>query len=727
MRYLLTYCLIFTFFFTSAQNKIIDSLTNLLNNTSSTDDTTIISLNNDIALEFLNIGKYDKAEEVFNLVFSLSKKINYDIGIFKSKYGKSYILHLKSETNKAIIELKKLEKEINISNIPDTNKLKLLSPIYSSFGSMYSAISNYDKSLGYHIKSSEISKKLGAEHVHNYAITLGNISTIYHEIGDLDEAIKYQLEAIEIKKKRSSDFSIGLSYYNLSQIYDNKKEFQKAIDILNISEKYAKKANDNIGIALCNISMGNIYVSLSKLDKKEIDINNKTDELFTSKELLNKAYNHQLKAINILEGIEEIFYLPNAYNGMGTVLGNKKLYTQATKYYLKAYEMTKNKNISTSKTSTEGLYYVYKLSKQYDKALLWHEKFLELKDTINSKNNLKELGKKQAELSFIREKELADINHKNELKLINYENAKRELISKNKQKFQRYIIWSIGIGLSIVFALLVIIARRLKISAKQNKIIKKQKKLIEKEKLATEDSINYALNIQRASFPSILEMKRFIPNSFIFFKPKDIVSGDFYWGTEINNKKIVALADCTGHGVPGAFMTLISINILNQIISDGITNPKQILEHLHIKLQKKLNKKNETVSKNSLDIAICSIENNTLVYAGVHIPIYIIRDKILTEYKGQKLQLGSSKKTIFIEQKIDLQKNDTIYISSDGFPDQKGGLKNKKYYYPNLRKKLTNISNLKLEEQHLELEKELEKWKGNNKQIDDICIMGFKI
>lgn len=710
----------------NGQNRVLDSLKLELKNTDPKDDTSVISFHYDIATELINIGKFDDAIKELDIMLNKSNKANYFIGVTKAKYARANIHVFTSENEQALAIFSGIEESLKSKNLSESEKNQFMSPIYSSMGNIYDYYSNYGKALEYHTKSMQIAKEKGNDL--NYAIGLGNIASIYQKTGDLDEAIEYQLKSIKIKEKENSAYSLGLSYYNLSQIYNEKNDYQTEIDMLNLSQEYAKKANDVIGIALCNISMGNTYVDLSDFDKDSLEKFSQNElSLLNKKTFLDRAYQHELKAIELLESIKEVHYIPHAYNGMGTVLGNQDKYKESIKFYMKAYKLTKNNSISLSKTSAEGMYEVYKRAKDFKEALIWHETFLTLKDSLNSKDNQKEIGKRQAELSFIKTQEIEDLKHKTEIEQINHKNEKEQLIAENEQRKQQYIIWTIAIGFLLIGCFLIVMIRRWKLTKAQKETIDIQKQLIEKDKQATEDSINYAKSIQKAAFPSKNEVNNVVPNNFILFNPKDIVSGDFYWANEIGNQRFIALADCTGHGVPGAFMTLISLNILNQIIADGINTPTKILEELHFRLQKRLNNKNGNSSKHGLDIAICMLEDDKITYAGVHIPIYHIRNGRLTEYKGQKFQLGSNGSALFQQHEILVQKDDVFYISTDGYPDQKGGPKGKKYFYPTLRQKLTSIVNLELEEQRKDLNDEFLNWKGEQEQLDDVSILGFKI
>ncbi|HRP61164.1 MAG TPA: SpoIIE family protein phosphatase, partial [Vicingus sp.] len=260
--------------------------------------------------------------------------------------------------------------------------------------------------------------------------------------------------------------------------------------------------------------------------------------------------------------------------------------------------------------------------------------------------------------------------------------------------------------------------------------IEKQSKLLELKNEQIIDSIDYAKRIQSAVFPAKSFLDKIMPKHFIFFKPKDIVSGDFYWVNEKDDELLFAVADCTGHGVPGAFMSIISINILNNIISDGFVSPEKILHELGRRLVKNLSLNNSSESiKDGLDIALCSFnkKTKTLKFSGAHNSMYLIRNNELTEIHADKIHIG---KTDSVEEfkchQIEIQENDSIYLFTDGFVDQKGGEKNKKFYYPPFRDLLVSIHQNDLEKQSQMLENTIDDWMKNTSQIDDMCVMGIK-
>ncbi|MFL5762326.1 MAG: SpoIIE family protein phosphatase [Bacteroidia bacterium] len=262
--------------------------------------------------------------------------------------------------------------------------------------------------------------------------------------------------------------------------------------------------------------------------------------------------------------------------------------------------------------------------------------------------------------------------------------------------------------------------------------ISEQKKLIEEKNKDITDSISYAKRIQEAILPEQNLLSNLFPDSFILFKPKDIVSGDFYWFAEIGSKKILVSADCTGHGVPGALMSMIGCNILNKLVLEqNIFQPNEILNHLHEEVRAALKQTDKTSdTRDGMDIAIICIEGRTLQYSAAQRPLYHLREGNLEEIKGDKYPVGgiqTEEKRVFTNHILPLQKEDVIYLSSDGFADQFGGAQGKKLMTRHFKELLLRIRDQKMQEQRLQLDHAIETWKGSREQVDDILVIGVRI
>jgi serine phosphatase RsbU (regulator of sigma subunit) len=267
------------------------------------------------------------------------------------------------------------------------------------------------------------------------------------------------------------------------------------------------------------------------------------------------------------------------------------------------------------------------------------------------------------------------------------------------------------------------------VNEKTYEINKQKEEIAERNKDIT-DSINYARRIQTAILPKNEFLNNYFPKHFVLYKPKDIVSGDFYWSGHFENKKIIAAVDCTGHGVPGAFMSMVGSSLLNEIIHEKeITNANEILNNLRERLIRTLQQTGaEGENRDGMDIALCVLEGNVLEFSGANNPIYHLHAGELMEIKGDKQPIGiyTGKDKVFTSTKIQLEKGDRIYIFTDGFADQFGGPKGKKFMYRKFQDTLLEGKDRGITQQKEELNKVFEAWRGSNAQVDDVLVIGIE-
>jgi serine phosphatase RsbU (regulator of sigma subunit) len=281
--------------------------------------------------------------------------------------------------------------------------------------------------------------------------------------------------------------------------------------------------------------------------------------------------------------------------------------------------------------------------------------------------------------------------------------------------------------------------RRLIITRKLLKEKEQTLELIARQKIELEirdknitDSLNYAQRIQEALLPSELYFSEHFKESFIYLKPKDIVSGDFYWIGDKGDKVFVVAADCTGHGVPGALMSMIGIEIIEKTISDdNIEIPSKILAVLNKGLEKTFSREKNigTIIRDGMDIGLCVIDKKrrNIKYAGAFFPLYLVRNNSLTEIKGDKIIIGMNPEDLpYTDHELQLFEDDILYIFSDGYVDQFGGTENKKFMYRRFRYLLLKIHRFPVKAQKSILEETIKTWMGKNEQVDDIMVIGFR-
>jgi len=328
----------------------------------------------------------------------------------------------------------------------------------------------------------------------------------------------------------------------------------------------------------------------------------------------------------------------------------------------------------------------------------------------------------------------------NEITLLNKNKIinEKEIINKNN------IIYFTTFSILLFVLISFIVFRSYRNSKKMNAIITESKKEIENKNKDITDSINYAKRIQKGMLSKYNAIKSDINESFMLFEPKDIVSGDFYWVEEHKDKTLFSISDCTGHGVPGAFMSFIGHNGLNKIVNEyNVTKPSEILDNLNTIVADNFSYSEEKV-RDGMDMTVCSFNNRSRVleFAGANNPMYIVRESSkgildgqtvtmtingidLYKITGDKAYIGGATKE-FTNRELQLEGGDTLYLFTDGYADQFGGIKGKKFMYKRLQKLLINNFKDTLENQKLKLEEALADWIEGHEQIDDITIMGFK-
>jgi serine phosphatase RsbU (regulator of sigma subunit) len=247
------------------------------------------------------------------------------------------------------------------------------------------------------------------------------------------------------------------------------------------------------------------------------------------------------------------------------------------------------------------------------------------------------------------------------------------------------------------------------------------------------EGIRCAELIQRALLPPGQLLQKLLGEHFILFMPKQVVSGDFYWITQKNRKTYIVVADCTGHGIPGALMSILGISFLNEIVKTGSSDMAgHILNRLREKVMKALNQTGEfNESKDGMDLSLCIINNDmtNLQFAGANNPVYIVRDETLLEIKADKMPVGINalREEPFSSRDIEISKNDMIYMFTDGFPDQFGGPAGKKFKYRPFKKLLIDLHQRSMKDQHNVLRETFNSWLGDHEQVDDVLLLGFKI
>ena len=286
-------------------------------------------------------------------------------------------------------------------------------------------------------------------------------------------------------------------------------------------------------------------------------------------------------------------------------------------------------------------------------------------------------------------------------------------------------------GLIVAIALLLL--KLFFFNRRTNRTLKRKNAIIEEKNKNITDSINYAKRLQNAILPADELINKALPEHFILYMPKDIVSGDFYWVSEHGNKVVVAAMDCTGHGVPGALLSIVGHNANNKTINElGITQPSEVMLSMNAIIKKVLHQDEGSNIKDGMDMAMFTYDRITgmLQYAGANNPLYIVSDKKLNIIKASKLTVGTVEEhtgKLPENHSIQLKKGDCVYVFSDGFADQFGGKKGKKYKTSRLQELLISLGDSEMKEQGERLQTAFKDWKGDNEQVDDVLLIGVRV
>ncbi|MBA3704440.1 MAG: tetratricopeptide repeat protein [Bacteroidetes bacterium] len=568
---------------------------------------------------------------------------------------------------------------------------------YSNMGVIYSHQGNYPEALKSYLAALKIREEIKDEN--GEADCYNNIGVIYFDQDNYSEALKNYLKTLKIKGKIGDKTGIARAYDNIGNIYSAKGNYSEALKNYQEALKMRTENGDKSGIALALGSIGAIYSAQMKY---------------------SEALKNHLAALKIQEEIGYKLGIANSYSAIGLIYQKQRDIVKAITYGEKSLALARELGVILSiRDASNSLFESYKRSGRYKEALEMHELFLQSRDSMINEKNQKEIMSQQFKYDYDK-KALADsLNFMNQKNISDLKNEAERKAEQNK----RYTLYA-GLSLMLIFSLFIF--SRFRVTAKQ-------KKVIEHQNLQIVESINYSKQIQEAVLPSEKTFHAFFPDSFILYKPKAIVSGDFYWVAEKNNKIICAVVDCTGHGVPGAFMSLLGNNLLENIIKkNDITNPAFILDCLNeeITTVMKQDKERSTI-KNGMDLALITIDkaNGQLEYAGAHNPLYVLRNGELSELKADRMPIGSLNKIAagFTNHVMELKKDDMLYMFSDGFPDQIGGPERKKFFYKPFKELLCNIQQLALSDQKQKLDETITTWKAEYEQTDDILLVGIKI
>jgi serine phosphatase RsbU (regulator of sigma subunit)/Tfp pilus assembly protein PilF len=671
------------------QQGKIDSILNVL--PTFKEDTTKVNALNSLSEELIKIRDNNKATRYANDALLLSEKIQFENGKARAHNNMGNIYVNLGNYSEALIEyftVLKLEEE--------AGNRKALVHSYGNIGSVYMTQGNYPEALKNYFSclriSEEIKYKLGI------AGSYSGLGNIYDKQGNYQEALKNYFSCLKINEELGNKQIIAATNHNIALIYSAHGDYPTALEkyfaALKINEEAGNKqwASNNYG------GIGNVYYNQGKYDE---------------------ALKNDLMALKIRQELGYKDGIAASYVNLGDVYIQLHKLEEARQYLMDGLSLSKKTgNKECVKASYSSLTRLDSLQGNWKSAYEHHKLFIIYRDSLFNEENIKKTVQAQ----------------------MNFEFDKKEVITNEKNRKQKIVIWSVIGGLLLVIVFAGFIFRSLHITRKQKQLIEVQKTEVEKSKHIIEeknkditDSINYAKKIQEAKLPRKEEIYSALPQSFVLFKPKDIVSGDFYFFHKNDKTVFIASADCTGHGVPGALMSMIGSEKLVNALGYS-TDTSEILKHLNkgIKVSLQQTGSNDS-TRDGMDIALCSVDtaNRIVHYSGANRPIWIIRkDRVeIIEIKPTKKAIGgfTEDDQHFDSHEIELQEGDTFYIFTDGFADQFGGTHGKKIMTKKFKEILLSIQDKSMQDQERFLDDFVEKWKSGIEQVDDILVIGVRL
>lgn len=745
-----------------AVSQEIDSLEAILNNKKGLEKLQIL---NKLAESYKSVS-FDKSYQYANQAIILSVALNEKAEEGKALHTLGVLFYFKGDFDKTLYYWEKALKARQAGNdkVGVANSLNNIGLIYLNKG-------NYDKALEFYQKSYEMQRNL--DNKKGMAGALENIGIVYQNRGFYDKAISYFQQSLKIEEELNNSLGVSQSLNSIAGVYFLMNNFEKALQYYQQSLSIKEKLGDIKEVAFTLNNIGNVYDNLLNYSKaieyyeKSLSISlkigltqnlaniyNNLGNIYIKQKKYNKASEFFQKALLIHQNSGNLQGISSCYFHFATINYHNGQYKKALEYSQKSLNISKKIGLKDHiKRNYQLQASIYAAINDYENAYYLHQKYVDIKDSLINEESHKQITEIEAKYQTEKkEKEIAFLNQQSELNNLKLKKNAKEI------QFQRTIIYIAIIGFVLILFFLLLLYKQflekkainLKLEVKNNEIsiqnieIERQKNLaisqrdqITEQKKHITDSILYAKKIQHSILPDDKCVRKFFDEYFIYYQPKDIVSGDFYWFsiTDTPKKAItIAAIDCTGHGVPGALMSIVGYNLLNQIIKlQNKVKPDEILNLLTLSLSNLLQTAtNQQVVNDSMDIALCTIypDEMCLEYAGAHNPVYIIQNGNLVELKGNSISIGEKYNDSYINydlKKININSGDIIYLFSDGYIDQFGGKERKKFLSKRFKRLIIDIQHLSMEEQKKALVNNFENWKMDVEQYDDVMILGFKI
>lgn len=591
-----------------------------------------------------------------------------------------------------------------------------------NIGFSYDDLGDYPNAIQSYLNALALYEGIG--NARGVATTQSAIGTIYQQMKEYESALEYHNKALKTNEHIDNRSGLAVNYGNVGTIYGEQKIWDKAISNQRKSLSIKRELNDKMGVAISYSNFGAMYKRMGATD--------------------SALYYHAL-GLALFEELKHKRGMALQYYNTGSMEGIAGNHRSAIALCYKGLHLSRvTGSVPDERDNCSCLYKSYQALNRSDSALRYYQQHILLRDSISNEENTREITQKEMRYAFAQEQMADSLQQANQI-------HEQELAHQAEVGRQQTYAASGILGFVLMLVIAALSFKSYRQKKKDNLLISEQKSEVEYQKVQLEeknheilDSIRYAKRLQQAILPPDQLIARHLPESFVFYRPKDIVAGDFYWMQQIGSHVAIAAADCTGHGVPGAMVSVVCSNALNRAVREfNLTQPGAILDRTREFVIERFAQSEEEV-KDGMDVALCVLnsENGKVFYAGANNPLYHVKSiddqhnerhvhnetHYVNEIKADKQPIGKfMEDDPFTTHEVDVSPGDMLYLFSDGFADQFGGANGKKFKYKPFKRLLLDIHNKPLVQQKQSLENAFVEWMGSHDQLDDVCIIGIRM
>jgi len=630
-------------------------------------------------------GDYKAAEKNYSLAYYIAKEKGYKKGM---EYASSNLANVYTHQGKYPEALKTLYE--NLAICQEWHDNRGVANIYNNIGIVQETLGDFPEALNNIFKALKLREEL--KDFKSIADSYNNVGLIYEKLHNYPDALKYHALSMKIKRERGDEYGIASSFNNMGIVYDDMGNYAQALQSHQACRDIHKKLDDKLELGQSYNNIGLTYLHLKDYSQALSNFNS---------------------SIDIRRQLEDREGMAECYTNLAAVYTKLRRFVEAG-VMLDSAEMTASRiHLKPGMEQTYDQWQRLDSTMGNYKGAFDHlKKYLVYHDSIfNEASSQKTV---RAEMNFEFDKKQA---------VAKAEQERITAVAASESKKQRIVIISVSALLILIFAFALFAYRNYLTKNRINLRLEIQKKNID-------DSIQYASRIQQAILPKSLFLSGEVKEHFLLFLPKDIVSGDFYWRHQAGRELFFAAVDCTGHGVPGAMMSMLGYDLLEYAVKDkGLREPAEILNLMNSQIIEKLNTDQGQTATDGMDLTLCRFNLNTreLVYAGAKNDLFLFSNNELITLRVTKCSIGYSAQMEYTQSSRSLKNNDQVFLLTDGYSDQKGGPEKKKFMLRKLKDLLEKVSPLPCPEQESRLLAAFEDWKGSYPQKDDVLFVGFKV